>query len=103
VPKDSPSKNAADLTGKSLANPAIKDIGTVALDMWLMQQNVNPASVHILEMPQAVMSEALTRGTVAGALMIELAPRFIIAAYFARSDWAQTHAATVRAFAGAMA
>jgi NitT/TauT family transport system substrate-binding protein len=123
VPKDSPIKNAADLTGKSLANPAIKDIGTVALDMWLMQQNVNPASVHVLEMPQAVMSEALTRGTVAGALMIEpylsaslaqggrvlvkhysaVAPRFIIAAYFARSDWAQTHAATVRAFAGAMA
>jgi NitT/TauT family transport system substrate-binding protein len=123
VAKDSPIKTAADLVGKSLANPAIKDIGTVALDMWLAQQNVDPSSVRILEMPQAVMSEALARGTIAGALMIEpflsaslaggsrvlayhysaIAPRFVIAAYFARSDWVAAHPEAARAFAAAMA
>jgi NitT/TauT family transport system substrate-binding protein len=123
VPRDSPIKSAADLAGKSLANPAIKDIGTVALDTWLVQQNVDPATVRILEMPESLMSEALARGTIAGALMIEpflsaglaagarvlehpysaIAPRFIIAAYFARTDWARSHTDTVRAFAGAMA
>jgi NitT/TauT family transport system substrate-binding protein len=122
VAKDSPIKTAADLTGKNVANPAIKDIGSVALGMWLTQQNVDPASVHIVEMPQSVMGDAVARGTVAAAIMIEpylsaalaqgarvlaqhytaVAPRFVIGAYFARSDWVQAHPDTVKAFAAAM-
>ena len=122
VAKESAIKTAADLVGKNVANPAIRDIGTVALDMWLTQQNVDPAGVRIVEMPQSVMGEAVSRGTVAAAVMIEpylsaaiaqgarvlvqhyssVAPRFVIAAYFARSDWVQSHPDAAKAFAAAM-
>jgi NitT/TauT family transport system substrate-binding protein len=122
VAKDSPIKTAADLEGKNVANLAVQDIGSVALDRWLEQQGVNPASVHVVEMPQTQMTEALARGRIAAAIMIEpflsaglaestrvlaqlysaIAPRFMIAAYFARSDWVASHRDAARAFAAAM-
>lgn len=122
VAKDSPVKSAADLEGKNVANLAVQDIGSVALERWLDEQGVNPATVHIVEMPQAQMAEALARGRVAAAIMIEpflsaglaestrllarhytaIAPRFMIAAYFARSDWVLAHRDAARAFAAAM-
>jgi NitT/TauT family transport system substrate-binding protein len=124
VPKDSPIKTAADLAGKSVANPAIRDIGTIGLDMWLMSQNVDPASVRVVEMPQAVSTDAIVRGTVDAGVIIEpfysiavaagavrvlafhydaIAPRFMIGAYFARGDWVQAHPAAAKAFAAAIA
>ena len=122
VAKDSPIARASDLAGKNVANLAVQDIGSVALDRWLDQQGVDPASVHVVEMPQAQMAEALARGRVAAAVMIEpflsmglaegtkllarhytaIAPRFMIAAYFARTDWVAAHRDAARAFAAAM-
>jgi NitT/TauT family transport system substrate-binding protein len=124
VAKTSPIKSVPDLVGKSLANPSTRDIGTVALDMLLTAQNVDPAGVRVLEMPESVMADAVQRGTIDGAILIEpylsaalaagnvrvlaqhysaIAPRFMIGAYFARSDWVAAHPAIVRAFASAMA
>ncbi len=123
VAKDSPIHTAGDLAGKSVANVALQDIGSVGLQRWLIQNAVDPATVRIVELPQSATEEALIRGTTAAALMIEpflsrglangttrlmahvytaIAPTFMIAAYFARADWVQNHRNAARGFADAM-
>jgi NitT/TauT family transport system substrate-binding protein len=122
VPKDSPIKSAADLVGKNVSNPGARDIGTVALDAWLQQQGVAPEKVHVVEMASAQMNDALARGVIDAAILIEpflnqglsgpnrilglhysaIAPRFMIAAYFASSDWVRAHPEAARAFNAAM-
>lgn len=122
VPKDSPIKSAADLVGKNVANPGVRDIGSIALDMWLGQQGVDAENVHVVEMPSAQMADALARGTVPAAIMIEpflsaalagpnrvlaqhytaIAPRFLIAAYFANVDWVKAHPDAAKAFGAAV-
>lgn len=123
VARDSPIHTAGDLAGKNVADVALQDIGTVALGRWLTQNGVDPATVRIVELPQSATEEALVRGTVSAALLIEpflskgfadgsirllahvysaIAPNFMIAAYFARADWVQSHRDAARAFAGAL-
>lgn len=122
VTKDSPIKTAADLDGKTVGNLDLRDIGTVALGVWLEQHGVNPANVRIVEIPMAQVSEELARGLVAASLTLEpylsasladrtrilaepytaIAPRFLIAAYFARSEWVDAHRDAARSFAAAI-
>jgi len=123
VAKDSPIKTAADLVGKTVANVSLQDVGTVALDAWLANEHVSRDSIHVIELPLSSMTEALNRGTVAAAIMLEpylsagltqstrvlalpytaIAPRFLINAYYARADWVQAHPQTVRAFVAVIA
>jgi NitT/TauT family transport system substrate-binding protein len=123
VAQDSPIHTAGDLAGKSVADLSVQDIGTVALGRWLTQNGVDPASVRIVELPSSATEEALVRGTVSAALLLEpflskafvngtirllahvysaIAPNFMIAAYFARADWVRSHRDAARAFAGAL-
>lgn len=123
VHNDSTIKKAADLIGKTVGGPGLRDIGTISVDMWLQQQGVNPSSVHFVELSSGQLQPALARGTIDAAIVIEpylssalasddrvlalpytaIAPHFIIAAYFTTGDWLKAHAATARAFAGAIA
>jgi NitT/TauT family transport system substrate-binding protein len=111
VPNGSTVTAARDLIGKPVGVGGLKDIGSVALDMWLMQQGVDPAQVHDVEIPGAQIGQALERGNVTAAISIEpylsrslaggarmLAPtqraigsRFLIGAYFSTSAWAKAH------------
>lgn len=122
VTKDSPIKSAADLVGKTLASDGIKNIGTVATDLWLTQQGVDPASIHWLELGPAAATEAILQGRVAAGLLLEpylspalagglrpLAPiysavgdNYLIGAYFANTEWVRTHPDVVRKFASAI-
>jgi NitT/TauT family transport system substrate-binding protein len=122
VAKDSPIKSAADLVGKPVGNTSLRDIGTLGIDVWLTAQGVTPSSVRIVEMPGAQMSEALARGTVVAAHIIEpflsaalaagnrilavpytaIGPRFMIAAYFATTDWVKAEPAKARNFRAAL-
>ncbi len=111
VPNGSSVAGARDLIGKPVGVGGLKDIGSVALDMWLMQQGVDPAQVHDVEIPGAQIGQALERGNVTAAISIEpylsrslaggarmLAPtqraigsRFLIGAYFSTAAWAKAH------------
>jgi NitT/TauT family transport system substrate-binding protein len=111
VPNGSTVTGARDLVGKPVAVGGLKDIGSVALDMWLLQQGVDPAHVNDVEIPGAQIGQALERGNVVAAISIEpylsrslaggarlLAPtqraiggRFLIGAYFSTSAWAKAH------------
>lgn len=123
VAKDSPIHTAGDLAGKSIADLSVQDIGTVAVSRWLTQNAVDPATVRIVELPSSATEEALVRGTVAAALLLEpflskafangtirllahvysaIAPNFMIAAYFARADWVRSHRNAAHAFARAL-
>jgi NitT/TauT family transport system substrate-binding protein len=122
VPKNSPVTSARDLVGKPVGVGGLKDIGSVALDMWLMQQGVNPSQVQDVEIPGPQIGAALERGNVAAAISIEpylsrsldggarmLAPtqraignRFLIGAYFSTSAWAKAHPDLVRKFRDVM-
>lgn len=122
VGKDSPLKTPADLNGKTVAGVSVDAIGTVALDRWLASVHLTRDQIHILEIPDTTMGEALNRGTVAAAIMHEpfisaevaqggrifarvysaIAPHFMIAGYYTRSDWAQAHPEAVKRFAAAI-
>jgi NitT/TauT family transport system substrate-binding protein len=123
VARDPAIQTAADLAGKPVGNTSLRDIGNLAIDVWLAKNNVAPSSVRIVEMPGAQMSEALVRGTVAAAHIIEpflsaslaagnrilavpydsIAPRFLIAAFFSTADWLKAHPNEARAFKAVMA
>jgi NitT/TauT family transport system substrate-binding protein len=118
VVKDSPIKSATDLVGKTIANVSLQDIGTVALDSWLARQHVDPAQIHVVELPLSAMGASLDRGTISAAIMLEpflsaslaqntrilskiysaVAPQFLINAYYARPDWVDSHRDEARAF-----
>lgn len=122
VAKDSPLKTAADLNGKTVAGVSVDAIGTVALDRWLASVHLTRDQIHVLKMPDTTMGEALNRGTVAAAIMHEpfisaevaqggrifarvysaIAPHFMIAGYYTRTDWEQAHPEAVKRFAAAI-
>jgi NitT/TauT family transport system substrate-binding protein len=118
-----PIKKAADLIGKTIGGPGLRDIGSIAVDMWLLQQGVSPSAVRFVELPSGQLGPAVARGTIDAGLVIEpflsaalangsrvlalpytaVAPHFIIAAYFTTDEWRKAHAAEARAFASAIA
>lgn len=122
VAKDSPIRSAADLVGKTIAAPAVRDLGQVTLDAWLVQQGVAPTSVRTVEMPSAQIAAALSHGTIDAGTLIEpflskalatdariLAPtynavakQFLTAGYFTKAGWARAHPEVVKCFARAM-
>lgn len=122
VAKNSPVTSARELVGKPVGVGGLKDIGSVALDMWLMQQGVSPAQVLDVEIPAPQIGVALDRGNVAAAVSIEpylsrsldggarmLAPtqraigsRFLIGAYFSTTAWAKAHPDLARKFRDVM-
>lgn len=122
VPKTSTVASARDLIGKTVAGAGLKDIGSVALDMWLLQNGVTPDQIRFVEMPSAQIEGALERGTVSAAILIEpylsgalaanarllastqaaIAKRFLIGAYFATAEWTKAHAETAKRFGEAI-
>jgi NitT/TauT family transport system substrate-binding protein len=122
VPKASTVASARDLVGKPVGVGGLKDIGSVALDMWLLQHGVDPAQVQDVEIPGPQIGAALERGNVIAAISIEpylsrsletgarmLAPtqraigsRFLIGAYFSTGTWAKAHPELARKFRNVM-
>ena len=71
VGKTSPYKTAKDLDGQTIAVPALKQTGDLAVRVWLTQNGVDLAKVHIIEAPFAEMGPAVERGTYAAAAISE--------------------------------
>lgn len=112
-----------DLIGKAVALNGIKALSQVALYSWLSRGGVDPALVHVIEMPFAEMAEAVRRGTVAAALSIEpflsaalgsgdfriiadpyqaISRDCLVSAWFTTRTFASAHPGVVKSFASSI-
>jgi NitT/TauT family transport system substrate-binding protein len=117
VPKNSPIKTAADLNGKTLATGVLRGIGEFGPRAWIDKNGGDSSTVKFIEMPYSAMAEALAHNRVDGVVTVEplvdaakangrvlsdcydgIAPRFLIAAFFASPVWANEHRDLVRKF-----
>jgi NitT/TauT family transport system substrate-binding protein len=71
VAKNSPIQRPKDLEGTTVAVVTLVGFGTVATKAWLAQNGVDLAKVKLIELTFASMAPALTRGTIAAAVIGE--------------------------------
>ncbi|MGA2392128.1 MAG: ABC transporter substrate-binding protein [Candidatus Lustribacter sp.] len=122
VPNDSPLVGPRDLPGKTVAVNVIGGLADIATRLWLQKNAVDPKSVQIVEMPFAVMPDALTTGRVNAIFVAEpglstaksrgarvlasafdaIAPEFLIGACVANRAWAAQNTDALQRFAAAM-
>jgi NitT/TauT family transport system substrate-binding protein len=69
VGPESTAKSAKDLNGKAVAVISVGGLDQLALDAWVDKNGGDLASVKSVEVPPSAMAEALTRGTIAAAVM----------------------------------
>jgi NitT/TauT family transport system substrate-binding protein len=123
VPKDSPIRTAADLSGKVVAVPALKTLDHIAIQSWVDDHGGNSSAVKFIELPQtAVISAALLQGRIDAANLViptlaealasgnfrvlshpfeSIGKRFLIAVWFCTRDWAQKNPAALVQFSKA--
>ena len=106
VAKNGPIKTAKDLENQPVAVVAIAAIGSVAFQEWIKANGADVSKVKLLELPFSAMAPALSRGTIAAALIAEpflssarddvralgdaqatIAKTFFLSGSFASRDW----------------
>jgi NitT/TauT family transport system substrate-binding protein len=121
IPKASPIKNAADLSGKTMAIVALKTMQHAAVLAWIDKHGGDSKSVKFIEVPFPEMGAALDTHRVDGALPTEpfttslrsrvrslggqwdaLRMPFPIFGFFATESWLATHADAAVTFANAV-
>jgi NitT/TauT family transport system substrate-binding protein len=123
VGKNSPYKTAKDLDGQTIAVPALKQTADLAVRVWLTQNGVDLAKVHIIEAPFAEMGPAVERGTYAAATISEpaltramkaggircigdpfgsIAPEYMFSAWFTTKQFAEKNPDVVKKIAAAL-
>jgi NitT/TauT family transport system substrate-binding protein len=126
VAKNSPIRSAKDLENQPVAVVAIAAIGAVSFQEWVKANGADVGKVKMLELPFSSMAPALTRGTIAAALIAEpflsagrddvrplgdtqatIAKTFFLSGSFASRDWVSANrdvaGRLVKAFAAASA
>ena len=122
VAKDSPFKAAADLIGKTVAISAFKDGTHLAMAAYLTRNNVDLTKVNFIEMPYPLMPQAVVRGTVDAAVLVEpfasgaandvrivakpldaIAPEFLLSGWFTTKAWFTANMGLAKRFAAVMA
>lgn len=120
VAADSPIKTAADLNGKIAAATALNDIVTLGVSVWMDKNGGDSKSLKWVELPnsaeeaaleshrvdlvcpnQPQLKAALDSGKVRliGPYMNAIAQHFVIAVYFANTEWASKNPELARSFA----
>lgn len=108
VRKDSPIRTGADMNGKTIASPALRDLFSVTIHAWVDLNGGDSRTLHDIELPPAATPAALAAGRIDAAILNEptlsqalnsglarvlgkpydaIAPRFMIAAVFAQADY----------------
>jgi NitT/TauT family transport system substrate-binding protein len=119
VASDSPLRVAKDLEGRIIAVPSLVSLSSISVRAWLVQNGVEVAKVHFVEMPQSLMTSAVARGTIAACHIGEpslsgagatlrriatpydaIAKQFQISDWFATRDWLKANVATVKVLIG---
>src|SRR6185503_4476183 len=123
VLKDSPLKSAKDLEGKTVAVNTLNNIVHLMAMAWVDKNGGSSAKVKFIELPFPQMEAALVAGKVAAISVQEpfaaaaarrpeirvlsnpwgdVAPRFLIASWFASEKWIQKNKQTAQAFVRAI-
>lgn len=121
VLKDSPIKNAADLSGKVVAVSGLNDLTYFATRAWIDKHGGNSAAVKFIELPFPAMAAAVTQHRVDAAYIIEpfftaasgdlrilaraaesVAPRYQATGWIASEPWLASHADLALRFATAI-
>lgn len=119
--KDSPLRNAADLTGKTVAVTGLADLTYYATLAWLDQKGGTASGVKFVELKLPEMAPALAAHRVDAAVLIEpfvtanggelrtlatvddfVAKRFLATGWLVSDAWLQSHADVARRFAAVM-
>lgn len=119
VSSDSTVKTAADLNGATMSSTGLEDENSLAMRVWMDKNGGDSGTVKWVEIPNSGAAEAVISHRVAATMLNEpalsaavatgkvrvlsapygaIAQHFATAAYIARSDWATSHAAAVKAF-----
>lgn len=123
VPQNSPIRSAADLTGKTMPTTALRELMEIATQNWVDRNGGRSDSMKFIEMPGSSFLPALEDGRVDAATalgpilqsimrtgkyrivahpMDAISRRFLIAAWFAKADFAAQHRSAVERFAGVL-
>jgi NitT/TauT family transport system substrate-binding protein len=109
--KDSPIKQAADLTGKTVAVSGLNDLAYFATRAWIDAHGGNSSAVKYLELPFPTMAAAVTSHRVDAAYIVEpfyavnestlhllaraseaVSMKYMATGWIASESWLQTHA-----------
>jgi NitT/TauT family transport system substrate-binding protein len=123
VKKDSPYRTARDLTGKTLASPALRDLNAISMANWIDRNGGDSTSVRFVELPASAIPPAIADGRIDAGIVgtpflqagIEdgsirvfakafdaIARRFIHIAWFTTIDYATKNRETTERFARVM-
>ncbi|MGA8610317.1 MAG: ABC transporter substrate-binding protein [Xanthobacteraceae bacterium] len=122
VPSDSPIKSAKDLTGKTVAVNNLNNIGDVSVRAGIKADGGDPKNVKFIEVPFPDMPAALADHHIEAGWMVEpfvtiaqsrgdkavnwplvdIAPKVMIAIYFASAQYANANPDMVKRFQAAM-
>lgn len=116
-------RTAKDLTGKTIALPALSGLPPTSADAWIDGNGGDSKSVKFIEMPIAQMGVAVQNHVVDAAMIAEpglttalthagvrilslpfgaIANRFYINGWYARKDWVEAHRDIATRFAKAV-
>jgi NitT/TauT family transport system substrate-binding protein len=119
VQKDSPIQGGKDLDGQLVGVPAIADIGSIALNLWLERRGTSAKNLRFVEIPFPAAGAAVEAGRVVAAevsnpnLQVALesgkvriipgtfdaiASTYLQVAWCTTTDFSSKHPDTVRAF-----
>ena len=123
VRADSPITTATQMNGKTLAVPALDDLFTIGIKLWMDKNGGDSSTLKIVELPVSAVAAALaTKRIDAGAndmptlqealdsgntrvlayMFDAIAPQFITTAWFTTRSYQSNHPEVVRGFATAM-
>jgi NitT/TauT family transport system substrate-binding protein len=123
VRSDAPIHTGSDMNGKMIGVAALKDTGGMASMAWIEQNGGNPQLVRQIETPYSLQVAALQDGRIDAISLIQpglgqalasgtlrilgksysaIAKRFMITAWFARTDYIAANTEAVRRFARVM-
>jgi NitT/TauT family transport system substrate-binding protein len=121
VPAGSPIQTAKELSGKTIGVLALRGIDQSSAMKWIDDNGGDSAAVKFVEIPPPEMTNALARGTVDAAQLAEpflsgaaktvrvigksygaVAKSWMVAGWFATSDWVAQNPDLVRRFDEAM-
>ena len=119
---NSPIRTGKDLNGKTIGSISLRALDQFSVMAWIDQNGGDSSTVKFVEIPTAEMPAALDRGTIDAAQMAEpflsanrgkvrllgrsygaVAKQFLIAGWFARTDWIAQNADVVKRFNDAIA
>jgi NitT/TauT family transport system substrate-binding protein len=119
IPIDSNAKSGADLNGKTIGVPALNDVNSVSVRAWVDKNGGDSRSLQFVEIPNSALVPALQQHRIDAALIQQpslsislaqkttktigdalgaISPRFLVAVYVARPDWASQHQSALSRF-----